>query len=102
MTAMTCSRVTPGFTVMMAITPVVVVEAACAWATDGWVMQVAPIRVRVRPKAMLQIAFIGLVSPIMAVTLVLRDSQDVECWGSTVLLICKPDVRSLPAIDYSR
>src|ERR1700730_9873997 len=70
MTAMTCSRVTPAFTVMMTITPVVAGEAACAWARDGWVMQVAPIRVRVSPKAMLRIAFIGLVSPIMAVTFV--------------------------------
>src|SRR6266478_7737611 len=69
MTAMTCSRVTPAFTVRMTITPVVVGEAACAWARDGWVMQVAPIRVRVSPKAMLRIAFVGLVSPITAVTL---------------------------------
>src|SRR5438270_9536419 len=57
MTAMTCSRVTPAFTVMMTITAVVVSEAVCAWASDGWVMHVAPISVRVSPKAMLRIAF---------------------------------------------
>jgi hypothetical protein len=71
MTAMTCSRVTPAFTVMMTITPVVVSEVACAWATDGWAMDVAPIRVRVSAKTTLRIAFIGLVSPITAVTFVL-------------------------------
>ena len=32
---MTCSRVMPAFTVRMTITPVVVGEVACAWATDG-------------------------------------------------------------------
>jgi hypothetical protein len=74
--------VTPAFTVMMTITPVVVGEAACAWARDGWVMQVAPVSVRVSPKAMLRIAFIGLVSPIMPVTFVLCDSQDVANAGA--------------------
>src|SRR5947199_10530337 len=63
MTAMTCSRVTPAFTVRMTITPVVVGEGACAWATDGWAMEVAPVRVRVSAKTTLRIAFIGLVSP---------------------------------------
>src|SRR5215470_13339822 len=71
MTAMTCSRVTPAFTVRMTITPVVVGEVACAWATDGWTMEVAPIRVRVSAKTTLRIAFIGLVSPITAITVVL-------------------------------
>src|SRR5438105_7800891 len=51
MTAMTCSRVTPAFTVMMTITAEVVSEAVCAWASDGWVMHVAPI------SGMLRIAF---------------------------------------------
>src|ERR1700740_133351 len=60
MTAMTCSRVTPAFTVRMTITAVVVGEVACAWATDGWVMDVAPMRVRVSARTALRIAFIGL------------------------------------------
>src|SRR5258708_39524950 len=68
MTAMPCSRVTPAFTVMMTITPVVVGDMACAWATDGWAMEVAPIRVRVSAKTTLRIAFIGLVSRITAAT----------------------------------
>jgi hypothetical protein len=55
----------------MTITPVVVGETACAWATDGWVMEVAPIRVRVSAKTTSRIAFIGLVSLITAVTFVL-------------------------------
>jgi hypothetical protein len=46
-------------------------EVACAWATDGWAMEVAPIRVRVSAKTTLRIAFIGLVSRITAVTFVL-------------------------------
>jgi hypothetical protein len=57
--------------VRMTITPVVAGEAACAWATDGWVMEVAPIRVRGSAKTTLRIAFIGLVSRITAVTFVL-------------------------------
>jgi hypothetical protein len=61
---MTWSRVTLAFTVRMTITPVVVGELACAWATDGWVMEVAPIRTRVSAETTLRIAFIGLVSPI--------------------------------------
>jgi hypothetical protein len=56
----------------MTITPVVVGEVACAWATDGWAMEVTPVRVRVSAKAAfkttLRIAFLGLVSPITAVT----------------------------------
>src|SRR5262245_8562653 len=71
MTAITCSRVTPAFTVRMTITPVVGGETACAWATDGWVMEVAPVRVRVSAKATLRSAFIGLVSRVTAVTFVL-------------------------------
>jgi hypothetical protein len=56
----------------MTITPVVVGEAACAWAKDGWAMEVAPIRVRVSAKTTtLRIIFIGLVSRITAVTFVL-------------------------------
>src|SRR5882757_11315397 len=57
MTAMTCSRVTPAFTVRMTITPVVVGEVACAWAMDGWDIEVAPVRVRVSAKTTLRIAF---------------------------------------------
>src|SRR5262244_1465836 len=59
MTAMTCSRVTPAFTVRMTITAVVVGEVACAWATDGWAMEVAPIKVRVSAKTTLRSAFGG-------------------------------------------
>jgi hypothetical protein len=55
----------------MTITPVIVGAVACAWATDGWAMEVAPIRVRVSAKTTLRIAFIGLVSRIKAVTFVL-------------------------------
>src|SRR5690242_3200930 len=40
MTAATCSRVTPDFTVTMTITPVVVGDVACAWAWDACDMQV--------------------------------------------------------------
>src|SRR5262249_1515098 len=64
MTAMTCSRVTPAFTVRMTITPVVVGEIACAWATDGCVIEVAPIRVRVSAKTTVLSAFIALFSAI--------------------------------------
>src|SRR5262249_49225305 len=59
-TAMTCSRVTPAFTVRMTITPVVVGEVVCAWAADEWDIEVAPTRVRVSAKATLRIAFIDL------------------------------------------
>src|SRR5258707_9753955 len=82
MTAMTCSRVTPAFTVRMTITPVVVGEVACAWARAGWVMEVAPIRVRVSAKAMLRIAFIGLASPITAVIFVLLDNHYISGVGA--------------------
>ncbi len=44
---MTCSRVTPAFTVRMTITPVVVGDKAWAWATDELVVEVASIRVKV-------------------------------------------------------
>src|SRR5258708_5512421 len=67
MTAMTCSRVTPAFTVRMTITPVIVGAVPFAWATDGWAMEV-PTRVRVSAKTTLRIAFIGHVSPITAVS----------------------------------
>jgi hypothetical protein len=50
MTVMTCSRVTPAFTVRITMTPVVAGDVACAWATDGWAMEVAPIKVRVSAK----------------------------------------------------
>src|SRR5262245_13855130 len=60
MTAMTCSRVTPAFTVRMTINPVVVGETACVWATDEWAMEVAPIKVRVSAKTTLRSAFIIL------------------------------------------
>src|SRR5204862_4169037 len=81
MTAMTCSRVTPAFTVMMTITPAVVGEVACAWAKDGSAIEATPIRVRVSPRPRLRIAFIGLVAPVTAVTFVLRDSRDVANWA---------------------
>src|SRR5258708_1894569 len=96
---MTCSRVTPAFTVRMIITPVVVGEMACVWATDGWVMDVAPIRVRVSAKTTLRIAFIGLVSRITAVTFFLLDCHDVaeigvDISGAPDLLIrCKTAFR---------
>src|SRR5882757_271178 len=77
MTAMTCSRVTPAFTVRITITPVVVGEVACAWATDGWTMEVTPIGVRVSARRTLRIAFIALVSRITAVTSVLHDVANV-------------------------
>src|SRR5262249_30914765 len=61
MTAMTCSRVMPAFTVRMTITPVVVGEVVCACAVvDEWDMEVAPTRVRVSAAATLRIAFIDL------------------------------------------
>src|SRR5882724_9321121 len=68
MTAMACSRVTPAFTVMMTITPVVAGEMACAWATAGRAMVAAPIGARASARTMVRIAFIGLVSPVTAVT----------------------------------
>src|SRR5258708_764454 len=75
MMAMTCSRVTPAFTVRMTIAPVVVGEKAWAWATDELVMEVAPIRVnvgvKVSAKTTLRSAFIVLVSAIMAGSFVL-------------------------------
>jgi hypothetical protein len=55
----------------MTITPVVVGEVACAWATDEGAMEAAPIRVRVSAKATLRSAFIGVGFPITAVTFVL-------------------------------
>src|SRR5665213_362087 len=70
MTAMTCSRVTPAFTVRMTITPVIVGEAACAWAADGRATEAAPIRVSVSASTTLRIAFIGLVFPVTAVRFV--------------------------------
>src|ERR1700689_192354 len=76
MTAMTCSRVMPGFTVRMTITPVVAGEVAWVWAADGWDMEVAPVRVSVSARTARRIAFIGLVSRITAVTFVLGDSDD--------------------------
>src|SRR5258708_14277577 len=81
MTAMTCSRVTPAFTVRMTITPVVVGEMACAWAVAGSAMEVAPIRVKVKAKTTLRSALIGLVSRITAVTFVLLDSHDAANVG---------------------
>jgi hypothetical protein len=68
MTAMTCSRVTPAFTVRMTITPVVVADKACAWAADVLVMEVTPIRIelKVSAKTMLRSAFVVLVSAITA------------------------------------
>src|SRR5882672_1539282 len=84
MTAMTCSRVTPGFTVRMTITPVVVGETACAWATNGWAMEVAPTRVRVSATATLRIAFIGLVSPIKAGSFVLCDITGGSALGLVI------------------
>jgi hypothetical protein len=48
----------------------VVGEMACVWAADGWVMEVAPMRVRVSDKTALRIAFIGLVSWITTATFV--------------------------------
>src|SRR5438445_13784576 len=102
MTVMTCSRVTPAFTVRMTITPVVVGETACAWATDGWAMEVAPIRVRVSAKTTLRIAFIGLVS--RRSPLFFEIAHDVANVGARHqrLLICNSDVRPLSTIDYSR
>jgi hypothetical protein len=82
MTAMTCSRVTPAFAVRMTITPVVVGEMAGAWATDGWAMEVPPIKAKVSARTTLRIAFIGLVSPITA-----------------MLLICKSGVSPISASD---
>src|SRR5215467_9119370 len=70
MMAMTCSRVTPAFTVRMTITPVVVGEKAWAWATDELAMEVAPVRVKVA-KTTLRSAFIVPVSATMAGSLVL-------------------------------
>src|SRR5665213_1811062 len=82
MTVMTCSRVTPAFTVRMTITPVVAGEVACAWATDGWAKEVAPIRARASARAALRIAFNGLASPITASTFVLGDVLDVANVGA--------------------
>src|SRR5262249_31473582 len=82
MTAMTCSRVTPAFTVRMTITPVVVGETACAWATDEWAMEVAPIRVRVSAKTRLRCDFIVLFSAITASSFVLCDEhRSTRCRG---------------------
>ena len=82
MAAMTCLRVTPAFTVRTTITPVVAGELACARATDGCVIEVAPIGVEVSAKATLRIALIGLASPITGATLVVRDSFDVANGGA--------------------
>src|SRR6516164_8377308 len=83
MTAMTCSRVTPAFAVRITITPVVVGEVACAWATDGWAMEVAPIRVRVSAKTTLRSVFIVLFSAITAGSFVLCDEhRSNRCRGS--------------------
>src|SRR6266496_1650830 len=60
MTPMTCSRVTPGFTVRMTITPVVTGEMACAWASDGLAIEVAPFKVRMSARATFRIALIGI------------------------------------------
>jgi hypothetical protein len=78
----------PGFTVRMTITPVVVGKVAWAWAADGWVMEAAPVRVRAIARTPRRIAFIGLVSRIMAVTLFVG--------------IASPDLRLLPMSDYPR
>src|SRR6266404_5626801 len=101
---MTCSRVTPAFTVRMTITPVVVGEMAGVWATDGWAMEVTPVRVRVRARTALWIAFIGLDpgswrSPLLFETAVMSGML-----GSTsaALLICNQDVRPLSMSDYPR
>src|SRR5437764_5808793 len=81
MTAVTCSRVTPAFTVMTTITPVVEGEMACAWAKDGKAVEVAPVRVRASATTALRIAFIGLVSRITAVTFVHRDAMMSKMLG---------------------
>src|SRR5690348_14088301 len=69
MTAMTCSRATPAFTVRMTSTPVVA-AGVTVWAADELLMEV-PVRVRVSATAALRIAFIGLIAPITAGSLVL-------------------------------
>src|SRR6516162_3638287 len=81
MTAMTCSRVTPAFTVRMAITPVGVGEVACAWAMDGWDMEIAPVRIRVSAEATLRIAFIGLVCPIAGSPLLFEIARLLRMFG---------------------
>src|SRR5689334_177932 len=70
MTAMTCSRATPAFTVRMTSTPVVAaaVTVWAVWAADELLMEVAPVRVRVSATRALRI---GLVAPITAGSLVL-------------------------------
>src|SRR5437868_929421 len=95
MTAMTCSRVTPAFTVRMTITPVVVGELVCAWAADGWVMEVAPIRVRVSAKTTLRIAFIGLISSIASFFEIARMCVGLDIDGAPDLQVrCKTTSRN--------
>src|SRR5215813_3578122 len=82
MTAMTCSRATPAFTVRMTITPVV--AGVTVWAADELLMEVAPIRVRVSATATLRIAFIGLITPITAGSFVLCDCPGGSAWGLNI------------------
>jgi hypothetical protein len=59
----------------MTITPVTVGEVACVWATDGWAMDVTPIKVSGSARTAFRIVLIGLVSRITAITFVLWDSS---------------------------
>src|SRR5215467_11336815 len=98
MTAMTCSRVTPAFTVRTTITPVVVGDKAWAWATDELVMEVAPIRVevlvKVTAKTTLRSAFIILLSAIMAGSFVPGNHGRILGLDIGATRICKSDVDS--------